>query len=511
MNKKGTTKAAHVESDFHVRLALPLSCFSPDVGYRYNKTKKIFEKISSINALHVMNPSRLRMCVREDPSSFMAGLGIDLVKKSFPIGAPLSPAQFRLPDGRPLSPGTLLQLHGVFLDKQGNAVPHFEFDSRRSKYIVYAACFMGEDGSPIASQQEILSSIGLEGWQAARGTSESTVMTCVSGSFPFAKSTASSARVVSVRNILKFEDDKIAAVTGPSTCVAEESSGTFYGIIPHIVPSASKQIYPLVYATVCEPGMTTTAGPCEIYIVHFQCPKGIMVPFLNKDIYIDAQPDAMDTSRSPHSPIVQSFMYNVFNGAPQALLRDQRVLIEPSDLCNSTISIQSMNIALADAPLPFRIMQIASLAMSGIPTARVASLDPDDTEAMRVHDVAAWMDQRGVVASAAVEALSSAVTESISKQFDSDDAFNSLMVYLDRCAPKCIDKAGGYKSVIETLERVLNTQPLSLFMTVDIELQWANFKMQSKRQGTASQPSIRIRLPLLLDLFKDGFQKHARK
>lgn len=509
MDNKAAARAAHVESDFHVRVAMPLICFSPDVGYRYNKAKKTFEKIASINSTHVMIPSRLRKCIRNDASSFMAGLGIDFIKKSFPIGAPLSPTNLKLADGRRLSRGTVLQLHGVFLDKKGNAVSHFAFDSRRSKYVVYAACFMGEDGSPLATHEQILEAIGLEGWKPAH-VSDSTPLNCVCGSFPFAKSSASSARVVSPRNILKFEDDKIAAVSGPSTCVAEESSSTFYGLIPHMVPSASNQLYPVVYATLCEPGMTTTSGPCEIYIVHFQCPKGNLVPLLNKDICIDAQPEALE-SRSPAvqlSPIIQSFVYKVFKDAPQALLREQRVLTEPPDAGNSTISIQSMNIAMVDAPLPFRVMQIAALVLSGVPTARVASLDPEDTEAMQVHDVSAWMERHGIVASAAVEALANAVTESMLKQFDSEDAFNALMAYLERCAPKCIDKAGGYKSVTETLDRVITTQPLSLFMSVDVQLQYDNTaKSSNKRPGPAT---LRMRVPLLLDLFKDGVQRHAK-
>ena len=231
---------------------MPLGAFSTDVGYRYNKMTKTFERLASALSMHSMDPAVLRHSVSNCPSSFVAGLGIDVIRFSFPLG-PLM-----------VSPkGARVQLFCVFLNKHGMAVPHVAYDPRRQKYIVCGAFFMDRDGSLIENHDKITKHLGLDGYVPTRTSQpdEGGPLTCMSGGFERTKSSMAAAHIAHVQNVLKAEGDRLVPALGQDTCVCEDGAGIFYGIVPHAVPSPSQQLYPMVFAACSENGSSSMDGP----------------------------------------------------------------------------------------------------------------------------------------------------------------------------------------------------------------------------------------------------------
>ena len=479
--------------EVYIRLDIPCAAFHDDIGYHYVKSRSAYERITPDDAIHTLDPNTVRNCLSSSPSNYMFGPGIDLARYSFPIGPPLEyasganvPSQFH----RSISDGTTMQLYCVFVNKRGNAVPGWVFDARKQKYVVFTCHYMSQDKGILSTFDEFLEMIGLSSWSYKTNTpshvvskSKPRVSNMMCQGCLHTKMALSSPTVTSVPSICYSSGDRVLPVLGQSMCMSEDGS-MYFGVLPHVVPSAAHELYPMIYASVNEPGLTSSKGPCELFLVHFQFPSEAPVVLMNPDIILDKEVSVRleklaASSDSSYATDAYNFSTGVFNGVlgntrtgesricnPLILVRDQKIRVSGDDFW---LSIQGLNIALVDAPVVYRVLQLYVVRVCGVDATRLSFLDPEDTGAMLAHKVNDWLEAHGVLPGPSLHQVCNAMTEAIVKAFDDHILFNALMSHIEQLNPKKVDKSGLFHVIKETLSKELCSISLSLVVKIALQ------------------------------------------
>lgn len=498
--------------DFYVKLDLPCSAFHDDVGYHFARSKGIYEKITPDENIRTLDANIVRSCIGMGASNYLIGPGIEMAKYSFPVGPQLEFARSATNTPtfyRPISGGTTIQLHCVFLNKNGEAVPGWMFDARKQKYIVFACHFMSPDMKILANFEDFIDLIGLNGWtyksnNAAHVSSKSKafVPNMLSQGCRYIKMALQSSNISSVANICYSANDHVLPLLGNTMCMSEDGS-KFFGIIPHVVPSASFEMYPFVYAALNEPGMTSTIGPCELYAVHFQHPSEVPVILFNKDIIFEEDMmNRLAETACKNPGTYTSDVLNFSNGEFHKLasskdkqtnalfrMRDQRITIDSHE---HHVSVQGLNIALVDVPLVYRVLQLYVVNQCGLDATRMSFLDPDDHDAMLAHKVNDWLEVHNILTDPSLQHVCDSLTKAVVSAFDDPLLFNSLMNQMEQFNPKRVDKTGIYQAIKTTLSDELSSITLALMVNIDLK------KDSIVKTTTGLMESITMELPLLI-------------
>ena len=495
------------DHEIFIRLDVPSAAFHDDVGYHYSKGKKKYERIAPDDFINTLDPGTIRNCVGTSPSNYVFGPGIDLAKYSFPLGPQLEYSSGN-DDGtnekgsrfyRNISNGTVLQLYCVFIDKNGKPVPGWIFDGRKQKYNVFVCPFMTSDKNILGSFEEFLSYIGLSGWLYKNGQqkSKSNFSNVICQGSIYTKIAIQSPTVTSVPGLCYSAADRIIPILGQSMVMSEDGI-LYFGINPQMVPSATHEIYPLLYASLNEPGMTSSKGPSELFLVHFQFPVQNPVISLNQDIIIDKGVlDRLSSIASMHKGTYLSESFNFTKGKftgylgdsevnPLMLVRDQVMQFDGVD---HFVSIQGLNMALIDAPVVYRVLQLYVVKACGVDATRLSCMDPDDEDAMLAHRVDDWLESRGVLHGPSLHHVCNALTEAVVKAFDDPVLFNALMAHVEQLNAKKIDKSGLYNNIKSTLLREIGSLCLSLVVKLSLQKD----QIQKEHNG-----QIDIDVPLLI-------------
>lgn len=476
--------------ELYIKLDIPCESFHEDVGYHYVKSRNAYERIVPDDSIHTLDSNTVRTCLSTCPSNYMFGPGIDLARYSFPIGPPLEYAgnacEEALRFHRQISDGTTMQLYCVFVNKHGQAVPGHIFDARKQKYIVFACHYMSPDKGILSSFDEFLEMIGLSSWAFktsnplhAVNKSKQRVSNMMCKGCTHAKMAISSPSVTSVPSICYSTGDRVLPVLGQTMCMSEDGT-LYFGVIPHVVPSATHEIYPLVYASLNEPGLTSSKGPCELFLVHFQFPSDIPIILMNPDILLDkglSSKIEMCSGKQAGSYITDSYNFSTgrFTGGlglphsaneqvnPLFLMRDQKMKVNGKD---HFISIQGLNIALVDAPVVFRVLQLYVIKQCGMDATRLSFLDPEDSDAMLAHKVNEWLEAHGILPGPSLHHVCNALSEAVVKAFDDHILFNALMSHVEQLNPKKVDKSGLFHVIKDTLMKEIGSISLSLVVKI---------------------------------------------
>ncbi len=495
------------DHEIFIRLDIPGAAFHDDVGYHYSKSKKKYERITPDDLIHTLDPGTIRNCIGSSPSNYVFGPGIDLAKYSFPLGPQL---EYSKPDDggkgfnvfRSISNGTVIQLYCVFIDKNGKPVPGWQFDARKQKYNVFVCPFMTSDKYILGSFEEFLGYIGLSalsGWsyKTKQEKGKPTYSNVICQGSTYAKIAIQSPTVTSVPGLCYSSSERIIPILGQSMVMSEDGM-LFFGINPQMVPSATHEVYPLLYASLNEPGMTSSKGPSELFLVHFQFPVQNPVIALNKDIIIDKGVlDRLGEIANVHKGGYLCESFNFIKGKftgylgeddvnPLMLVRDQTMQFDGVD---HFVSIQGLNMALVDAPVVYRVLQLYVVKACEVDATRLSCMDPDDEAAMLAHRVDEWLESRGILHGPSLHHVCNALTEAVVKAFDDPELFNALMIHVEQLNAKKIDKSGLYNNIKSTLLREIGS--LSLSLVVKLSLQKDQLQMEHNGQ-------VDIDVPLLI-------------
>jgi hypothetical protein len=498
-------------SDFYLTLDVPLACLHPDVGYYYSRRKGRFVRLAPGDvdsdgdglASTLEDAAALAEAMATRPSShFLGGPGIDLLRHSFAFGPALeAPAGGAQLYHRRVLPGARLQLYACFLDRAGAAVPGKHFDAQRHKHVVYGGMFVGPGGGVLRSFASVLAAVGLEGWVVASGGEGASDggdndALLAMGS-PFAKASLRDAAPRALRSALAYYRasaagaERALGALGPATCISDDGAA-YFGVAPQLVPSPAREVYPVVYAALNEPGCTSSSGPCELFVVHFQWPGRALLPCLSPDMALDASGFARCVLPPPPPAGAAQQEAPAFNAAtvdlrtgraaalggapggtlnPRFLLRDQRVPAAASGAAapgacacaggaplpgeEFRISVQGLNVALADAPFAHRLLQLYACARAGVPLRRLTDLDPADGEALAVHLVRPWLDAAGVLPEPTLQRLCAAASGALRRALDDPVAFDGLVSGLAAAHPGAVDATGIFRPLRATLDGIV--------------------------------------------------------
>lgn len=496
------------DHEIFIRLDIPSSSFHEDVGYRYAKGKGMYERIAPDDTLHTLDPGTVRNCVGSSPSNYIFGPGIDIARHSFPLGPPLEFAGSNTANTRfyrNINNGTVLQLYCVFIDKNGNPVPSWVFDARKQKYNVFVCPFMTPDKHILGSFEEFLDQIGLSGWlfrNNGNQKSKAMVSNLICQGCMYTKMAIQSPTITSVPGLCYSSGDRVIPILGQSMVMSEDGT-MFFGLNPQVVPSATHEVYPLVYASLNEPGMTSSKGPCELFLVHFQFPSQAPVIALNKDIILDKGViDRLGVIATSYRGTYVSESFNFSKGNfigylgddkefprnPLILVRDQTIHFDGTAHC---ISIQGLNIALIDAPVVYRVLQLYVVKACDVDATRLSFMDPDDDDAMLAHRVDDWLESRGILHGPSLHHVCNALTEAVVKAFDDQDLFNALMMHVEQLSGKKIDKSGIYQNIKGTLLKEIGSLSLSLVIRLSLQ--------KDQIHGTDQGGCVDVDVPLLIN------------
>lgn len=497
LRRKTWRKIMSTSPEFYVNLNLPVTSINENVGYHFNKNKNTFEFLAPDDNINFLNNDQLINSIKNNPSFFSFGHGVDFIKHSFPLGPCYKYANDNSAHVtnffKPLSENSTLQLYAVFLDKTGKSVHPFQFDARKQKYIVYGGMFFDECGKPINNFTDFLNLCGLGSWIPI---SDDTTISVISSSATYTKTSFAASNIMSVKSMLMYTNDKVTPCMGPNMCMSEDGI-SFFSVIPHIVPSPTYEMYPLIYATVNENGFTSSNGPCDMYILHMQNPTELCLVCENDDIVIDTT-----SIGDAHAHLMNNLLcYETIdmrtgNGVlskkainPHMLIKNQKIHVD--DIVKH-VNIQAMNIALIDAPLPQRIMQLFSFIKCGIDVNRLGQMDPEDKETMDVHTVHEWLEKQSIISTPSIDYLANIISNNINDTFNSSSIFHTVMAAIDKQNPKKLDKSGMFKGLIESL----NQELLLLNIQIKIKIEFHTDDKFEYQNGSI------IEIPTLLKFYE---------
>jgi hypothetical protein len=463
-----------MSTDFYLSIDVPVAAIvNPDVGYHYKGgSVDAFMKLAPSSDDHTLDPAVVRECVQTEPSAFMGGMRMKLMKYSFPFGPVLKLTDCG-PSGvqfyhRHVCPGSTIQLYACFLDNQGRAVPAYEMDAKKEKYVVYGSTVLASNGmAAIESFRGIINSFGLSEW-TFDSTAPFLPPNMVSTPWRFAKSSLQVPSPSPAPNTLYYQSEGAVRTMGMSMCVSEDGGDTFLGVTPQLVPSPSYEYYPMVFASLAEPECRLRRGPCELFLVHFQWPGSRCLPCVNPDIYVDNEGFRMALYQNSVDDIFTATTVNLKTGSvgggrtvnPRMLIREQKMpgVACPKAAASCRVSIQCLNAALMDAPLVQRVLQLYVCMRSGVAASRLAEPDPSDSEALSVYLVEQWLQGKSIIPGHTCQRLSTSITRAIVEAFDSPRVFDRFIKEIARLYPDAIDRSGRFSQLVPLLKGLAATK-----------------------------------------------------
>jgi hypothetical protein len=472
-------------ADMYIRVRLPISEMNPDFGCAVinGKSKLVVPDGFS----NLISPPAVLRALEQEPSCFLAGESFSVLRHSFNMGPrlllPCRAGRQHLVH-RLLGEGAEVQVHGVFVDNSGNPVSPMHYDSDRKRTLAYGASFVDSLGVPCTLASDVLSLLGLDGFVVVPDSSSPVWdVTCIGPG-------------------LSHDGDTLRLRPGRQASDVD--------VHPCAVPSARYQVHPVVFASVSESGVSSSAGPGELFLLYrtgasWRLGSGryefgeLFAPELSHSV-------GSDRTRGMATPLVS----HIERFCPETEAESEgksvclapRLLLHGAKLCSTdiTVSIQNLNLAMIDAPPVHRVLQLLALVRSGISGERLVVDDSDDTEVVDAYRVLPALESAHILIGPALDGLSAALRRGLTSLLDSDTLGEALISLMPNGNT---NRFRSFRGVMSTSPYKENPLPIALCATIDLvihdPLSSSKGTSTSTETETETETGAQVSVPLYIE------------